>query len=38
MNVAQLNADQQTAIQNASVSANLDMAKFTSEQQVELCK
>ena len=36
MGIAQLNVDQQRAIQNASTVANMDMAKFTTAQQVEL--
>jgi hypothetical protein len=36
MNIAQLNVEQQTAIQNATTKANMDMAKFSTAQQVEL--
>ena len=36
MNVAQLNVDQQRAVQNASMVANMDMAQFSAEQQVAL--
>ena len=36
MGIAQLNADQQRAVGNASTVANLDMAKFNEAQQVEL--
>ena len=36
MDVAQLNVDQQRAIQNASMVANMDMAQFNADQQVIL--
>ena len=36
MNVAQLNADQQRAVTNASMVANMDMAQFNADQQVIL--
>ena len=36
MGIAQLNVDQQSAIQNATTKANMDLTKFSSAQQVEL--
>ena len=36
MGVAQLNVDQQRAVQNAAMIANVDMTKYTTQQQVEL--
>ena len=36
MNVAQLNVNQQRAVQNANTVANMDMARFNAQQQVQL--
>jgi hypothetical protein len=36
MGIAQLNVDQQRAMQNATMVANMDMAKYTTKQQVEI--
>jgi len=36
MNVAQLSADQQRAVTNASMVANMDMSQFSADQQVVL--
>ena len=36
MNVAQLNVDQQRAVQNANTVANMDRARFSAQQQVQL--
>jgi hypothetical protein len=36
MGLAQLNVDQQSAIQNAATVANMDLTKFSSAQQIEL--
>ena len=36
MGLAQLNVDQQAAIRNAATVANMDLAKFSASQQIEL--
>ena len=36
MNQAQLNVDQQRAVQNAAMVANVDLTKFNAAQQVQL--